>query len=198
MQFLRMFAAACALLMAPSAFAQAASPPPPSAAQLDAAQDFLKAALIDTGAIDASVQQAFANLGPQMRTNVQAQPYFTQATPAHQQAVLAYLDRLPAIVLDEMQQRMPGVVAGGAPAMAQIFSEADARSGAAFLRTPEGRSIFLRSAIQGANNATGGAGAIAPPTEAETQAALAFNATPAGQALSAHAEEFSAAILSTM
>src|SRR5262249_56536134 len=129
------------------AFAQTTAPAPaaeaPSPARIAAARDMLQAAIIDTGALNSATIQSFTLLAPQMRTKAQSAPYYAGLTAAHQQAVSGYFDTVGPIASDMVAQTAPAALDAQAPTLAAVFTEAEAHDIATFLRTTEGRSIFL-------------------------------------------------------
>lgn len=159
---------------------------------LAAARDMLHAFLIDTGTLETSSLQAFELMGHQFRQPILASQMYIAFPPARQEALLAYMNNLGPVVQEEALRGAPQVIEQFAPRVAALFSETHLRDIAAFMRTPEGSSFFLRSVTEGVRREATGELVRTQPSAAEMAAAEAFDQTPAGRAFTARAREMGA------
>jgi len=185
-----LFAVIAAALMAFAQPTLAQAQPAPStqnlsASHVEAGRDALSAILIDTGALAAGSLQAFTLLAPQFRASITASPVYAALTPDRQRALVAYLDNIGTVGREETLRGAPAVITQFAPSLAALFSESDLAAIAAFMRTPEGGSFFLRSVQEGVQAEATGQPVTTQATPEETAAVAAFEQTPAGAAFNA-------------
>jgi hypothetical protein len=191
------FAAITAAFFAVAQPAAAQAPAQPGAQSLSsrhiaAAQDTLRAILIDTGSLAAGSLQAFTILAPQFRAQVAATPMFAGLTPARQRALTTYIEAIGPIGQEETLRGASVVIERFAPSLAALFSESELTGIAAYLRTPEGGAYFLRSVQDGVQAEATGQQVNTQASAEETAALAAFEATPAGIAFNARSNEMAA------
>lgn len=155
-----------------------------AASHLGAARDTLQAMMLDTNSLSLASLEAFRLLTPQFRGQIQASPFYASLTSQRQQAVTEYIDGFAVIGQAETLRGAPDLLDRFSPRMAALFTERELSDIAAFMRTPEGSSFFLRSVIDGVRaEAPGGAPPATQPSDAETAALLRFAQTPGGVAM---------------
>jgi hypothetical protein len=160
---------------------------PVNAQSLAAARDMLTGMLVDSGALQYAVSQAFGGMHDQMQQQIESSDMFRNLTAAHQQSVRSYFDSLPDVMNQEMSGVVPQILDQASPRVAAMFTETQMHDVAAFVRTSAGRNAILRGVAHGATN---NANAGPPPSDTDAAAEAAFDATPSGQAFNAHGAEF--------
>ncbi|MEQ1811432.1 MAG: DUF2059 domain-containing protein [Terricaulis sp.] len=185
MRFVVSLVAAGFLLAAQPAAAQQSTPPAPATQTLaqshvGAASETLQAMLIDSGVLSAASLEAFRTVTPQIRGQFTATPFYQSLSADKQQAVSAYINDFPPIGQQETMLGAPELIERFAPQLAQIFSEAELGDIAAFMRTPEGQSFFMRSVLDGVNSQET---AMSSLSQTEMNALMRFSQTPGGAAL---------------
>lgn len=103
-----------------------------------------------------------------------------------------YLRNVAPIVQEEAVRGAPIIIEQFAPRIAALLSEEHLREVAAYMRSPEGAALTLRSVTDGVRSEAAGQRAQTERTEAEAAAEAAFNATPAGRAFNARGPELGA------
>ena len=196
---MRFFLLAAALAFAPLAQAQttittppvAAPAPPPTAAHLAAARDAANVFLVESGAMQFAFDQSIALLAPRWRSQITASAMYQTLTPAHQQAVVNFLNSdVARLFTEESQASVPAMLDFAATRLAGILSEQDLRDIATFYRQPPAKAQYLYGVQLGVYQAAGQTPPPPPQDTAEAEALLtAFNQTPAGQAFVAHSTD---------
>lgn len=187
------------LTPAPAVAQQAATQAAPSPQRIAAGRDLLSAALVESGVFTNGIKETFTALAPRVRADWETKPFYAGLPAAKKDALVAYFARLGPIAAELLRPQTPGLLDASAPEMAALFTEQEARDIAAFLRSPEGRAIFTRGVSRGvAEQATGAAQAPAEMSEAEARAAVAFDGTAGGRAMTARTTEFSALLVKTV
>lgn len=189
---------ACLVLIGQPAAAQQQTPPPSAQttiapSHLSAAREMLQAMLIDSDILEDMSLEAFRLVTPQINSQLTNSPFYASLTPAHQRALLAYLEGFPTIGQEESMAGSSDLLDRFAPQMASHFTENELNDITAFIRTPEGHSVFYRSVLEGVRSAARGESAATEPeqTDAETAALLRFSLTPGGAAFNARANTIS-------
>lgn len=162
------------------------------ASHIEAARDTLSAMLVESGAISAGSYQAYSVLAPQFRAQITSSPLYATLTPQRQQAIAAYIDGIGPIGQEEAVRGAPELISRFAPRMALLFSEAELGDISAYMRSPEGSSLFRRSVIDGVNAEATNTAANTAPSADETAALERFSQTPGGVAFNARNNELSA------
>jgi hypothetical protein len=194
----RALLAALALLAATPApaFAQTFDSGQASPAAMSAARDVAQLLFVDSGMVSLALDEAFTEEMPAIRAETMAEPFFRMLSRRDQQAVLAYLDTLPQVTGELIDQSMPDILDAVAARTAAIFSEEEIVGISAFLHSPHGRDIIMRM-IQGAVEADSSAPASDDDvdlTSEEETALLAFALTRGGRAFIAKADRWGDAL----
>jgi hypothetical protein len=174
------------------ALAQAEDAPSASPAAMAASREVARLILIESGMVSLALDQAFAEQMPGARKEIMEGPLFWTLSPQDQQAVLAYLDTLPQITREIIDDALPDILEAVAARTAAVFSEEEIVGISIFLHSPHGRSVIMRL-IQNAI-----AGAASPAdidlTSAEQTALLKFASTRPGAAFISRADRWGRAI----
>lgn len=171
--------------------ARADDPPAFTSAHLDSARTALNVMLVESGALSVGTTEAFSTLTPDLRNSFVNAPFFAGLSPARQQAVRAYFDRLPGLAADEVMRGAPALVERYTPRTAALFSASELNDIAAFMTTEDGRSIFIDGVRAGV--AARGQAAAAPTfSETQLRALAQFSQTTGGRAWSERSAQFNA------
>lgn len=187
--------AACATLATPTPALAQSQPVQASAyspSHLAAARDMLQAFLIDTGTLETTSRVAFELMGHQFRAPIESSRMYASLPAERQQALSNYLRNVAPIVQEEAVRGAPIIIEQFAPRIAALLSEEHLRDVAAYMRSPEGAALTLRSVTDGVRSEAAGQRGHTERTEAEAAAEAAFNATPAGRAFNARGVELGA------
>lgn len=189
MRILFSLLAVCFAFVAQPSVAQTnATPPSPNVtyapSHVAAARDTLSAMMIDSDALSQASLEAFRLLTPQFRGQIQASPLYAAMDAQRQQAMTDYINGFAQIAQVETMNGAPELLDRFAPRMAALFNERELIDIAAFMRTPSGRSFFLRSVLDGVRaEAPGGTPTTTQPTEAEAAEFARFGQTAGGIAM---------------
>lgn len=178
-----LFVALCFCLAIPAAEAQSDKPPAtqgeaPSAATVAAARDFMSLLMVESGAIDRSLERAASELMPVLTSQFETAPFFAQLPAARRDALRTYMrERYPALLGEMVAENTPRMLDNAAAQLASLFSEQEMTDIAAFVRTEPARGAMVRlvlSGVEGKGDAT-----LSPEEEA---AFVAFALSPSGRA----------------
>lgn len=161
-----------------------------------------RAFLIDSGVVDAALRSSFDDQLPALRAELSQRLSFRGLAPARQAAIDAEFARLPAIFREEIDQRMPALIARVGDELAGRFSEADLVALDRFFAMDEARSVLRRGAAtmasedESARNPA--ASMLSGMTPQEAQVWLDFASTDAGAAFAAQSDFFGSRIRELM
>lgn len=122
------------------------SAPAPSEAEGAAARAMLAAFVIESGLLDAVLDQAVAEELPQLHALTNDPALRAEIGPERYARVQAFLDTLPAIVREEVQRAVPAAIELSAPAIAELFTEEEMAGILAFLQREDTRDLIRRMA----------------------------------------------------
>lgn len=186
--------AAAIALAAPVAYAQTSAPATQASTQhLAVAREAASLLLVDSGALELAFDQTFALLGPTLREQVRATPFYQGLSAQGQSALVAYLDTDFPIMFDrEVDSATPAMMDYAAARLAPIFSEQELRDIKAFMTNPAVQEQYRHGVVVGVYEAAGQTPPPAPAISAETAAIVAaFEQTPSGQAFTTRANQVS-------
>jgi hypothetical protein len=183
------------LLCASPALAQPPPPPPAAAAvvsegHLAQARAMARLLLIDSDVMGVAIEAAFATLGPQMRQQLLAGPFYDGLRPENQRSLTVWVDGLPQVVRDEINAAMPAIAEQYAQGLTKLFNEQELADVVVFLGQPVARAAYLRAVAAGASGAT----VPSAPSPEELEVFAAFSATPSGQAFDQRSTQLTQAL----
>lgn len=181
-----LFAAIVLVIVAP-VYAQQA----PSQAHIAAARETLDAMMIRSGALDETINFSYVMTQPLLRQGVTTAPYFSRLSQQQREALENYIQRLPAVGLEEARRGVPAALDRNAPIFAALFTEQELADMRAFAETPDGAAALRLQIAHGARQAFNAQ--EPPPTFTAEQLAQfeAFSQTAGGRAMDQRGAELS-------
>lgn len=172
------------LCFAPAATAQPADNTPAAANISDPAYAAAHAMLVGSGIVDAAFDTIAAEVMPRMRASTLRSTLYQNASPTHQQALLAYLDTMPALLREEMNIVMEEVAIRVAPRWSELMTPDELTGVANFFSAPASQPFLQAATAYYLGNLPPG-----PPEEA-ARVLEEFMRSPAGLALERNGDAF--------
>jgi len=181
---------ATGLLFASPALAQTPTPPAQqvSPQQVEAARDTLNALMFETGLLDQSVNEFAATSWPELRQRAASSELRESLSESRRAALDQFVEEAPAIIQGEVRTGAAELIAATSGSIAELFSIEEWQGIAAFLRSSEGRGLFMKLAN----------GQRSTLTSDELDFVRRFYDSPAGRAFARNGAELNRRLMASM
>jgi len=176
------------LTATPSAAQQATQAQQVSPQQVEAARDTLNALMFETGLLDQSINELSATSWPELRQRAASSELRESLSESRRAALDQFVEEAPAIIEGEVRAGAAELIAATSGSIAELFSIEEWQGIAAFLRSTEGRTLFLKLANGDRNSLTAD----------ELEFVRRFYESPAGQAFARNGAEMNRRLMSSM
>lgn len=189
---MRAFILAAAVLAAPPVLAQETSPPPsaaaPSPIQIEGARDTLNFLMFESGLLEQTVGEMATAQLPALRERAADSELRNSLSERGRAALDLYVEEAPALIEAQVREGARQLNDLAAADIASVFTAEEWTGLAAFLRSDDGGTLFLKLAN----------GDRASITDEEMQVVMQFYDSPAGRAFAARGAEMNRRLMASM